>query len=95
MGYSKLWLFCLEAGFHVTNFGVIDVGPEEPVKIFLQNITTALNKESCKTKIFIEEIYYCLSSTGEGKNEKHKSGVVSYNQVREIDSDAQLAQGED
>ena len=35
MGYSKLWLFCLEAGFHVTNFGVIDVGPEEPMKIFL------------------------------------------------------------
>lgn len=65
------------------------------MKIFLQNIATAQNKESCKTKIFIEEICYCLSSAGEGKNEKHKSGVVSYNQVREIDSDAQLAQGED
>ena len=54
-----------------------------------------LNMESCKTKIFMEEICYCLSSTGEGKNEKHKSCVVSCNQVREIDSDAQLAQGED
>ena len=51
--------------------------------------------ESCKTKIFMEEICYCLSSTGDGKNEKHKSCVVSCNQVREIDRDAQLAQGED
>ena len=53
------------------------------------------NKESSETKLFIEEICYCLSSIGRGNIKKHKSGVKSCNQVREIESDAHFAQGGD
>lgn len=65
-------------------------GPEEALKT-----ASVQNEESCETKMFIEEICYCLSSIGIRKIKQHKSGRKSWNQVRKIESNAHFAQGED